>query len=206
VLEHRRLAELAAVSTCRAYTQGTQIDQPGEGQADAPLVVSGEVSASYVSLDGQELPVFVLERGEVFKFGAGGEAILDAMVAVATAPSTLICRLPWHIFVQSVMTCEEAGAMLVEQLDQRSEQIGAAASDRMHPAEIRLRRILWRDALHSKSQSVFFTHEHLARRAGTTRARVTNLLAKLADQRLIECEARSHRITVLELERLASED
>jgi len=204
-LDWETLAELSGISSCERYAAGAEIDQPPEGECEALLVMAGEVCASLASTDGRELLISVLRGGEAFKFGNDVETVLDAIVVRSVTPNTVVCRTPWPAFIYRVSTSPGSAALLLEQLDRRFEEVVAAASDRMHPIEARLRRVLWREARHADGHAVFFTHEQLARRIGTTRARVTGLLGRLAELGLIECEAHSHRITVLDGKGLVSD-
>jgi len=204
-LDWETLAELSRISSCERYAAGAEIDQPPEGEREAVLVMEGEVCASLASTDGRELLICALQGGEVFKFGNDVETVLDAIVVQSAAPNTVVCRTPWRAFIFRVSACPGSAALLLEQLDRRFEEVAAAASDRMHPTEARLKRVLWREARHADGRTVCFTHEQLARRIGTTRARVTGLLGRLAELGLIECEAHSHRITVLDDEGLVSD-
>lgn len=206
VLPKRVREGLAATARGLIYPKGEQIDWEPDERGDLVFgVVDGSVRISFRSLEGKEMPVSVRQGGDMFELGDGGWAGVDETVAAAQAGGASVCSLPYRLFEDSIVAHPNAVRFLLAEDRTLVRQLGGLTSDRLHGPADRVRHTLWRDTQAAPDHSVFYTHELLARKAGTDQPRTTREMGRLQREGVIEVDREQHRIIVLDPERLASD-
>jgi CRP-like cAMP-binding protein len=202
VLEH-----LAADSWYRAYGKSVEVDwTTREGTSLAYGVVAGGAQLSFRSLEGRALPIMLVQPGQVF-FEVGGAQLMgmDEVVAEVVVVPTLLCTMPLQEFDEAVAGCPETARLLIALQRRWIDVLSGLSADRLHGAESRIRHTLWRDAENEHPVTASYTHEAIAARAGTDRARVTKIVGQLRREGVVEVD-REHHIVAIHRECLSSED
>jgi CRP-like cAMP-binding protein len=167
------------------------------------------VQLFFRSLEGKELVALRLRSGQVcFEIGARQLAGTDAIIARVTAAPTLLCTMLRQEFEEAATGCPEAASLFVALQRRWIDALSGLAADRLHGAETRIRHTLWRDAESENNENAVtasYTHEAIAARAGTDRARVTKVVTKLRQEGAVEVD-REHHIVAIHRERLSTED
>jgi len=157
--------------------------------------------------EGKELPVTVLSQGDICEAGERGWAAPDEMALRVLSTRGVVCFLSAPDLQHAVAGNPEALSALLDEYRRCTAEVSGLASDRLHPSPgSRIRRALWRDTLGSPDESICYTHEHLAARAGTSQPCATRELGRLREAGIIEVGRREHKIIVLDRGRLASDE
>lgn len=198
------LRELTEYSRFGVYPRREDIDWQGDGNEGVVLgVVEGATQVSFLSLDGRELPVVVVNTGHLLELDAEGWAGVDATLVTVTSSSASCCLIAHLVFEQVVTSYQAAAILLLREERGWRQELGGLVSDRLyHSPEARIRRTLWRATRGVPDQSAIFTHEYLGARAGTTQPRATQEVGRLSRDGTIEVHRKEHRIIVVHPERL----
>jgi CRP-like cAMP-binding protein len=203
------LRRLASKSLCRTYGFPADIDwrSGGGGELEECVlcVVEGSVRVSLLSVEGKELPLFLVQAGQVLHLDRDGVGGLDETILTAALPSVLVCRIPYGEFEAAVAASPSAARLLIGEQHRQVRELAAVANDRLHAPRARIRHALWRGARESDDWSAYYTHEQLASWAGAERATTTREIGTLRDRHVVRVDKRKHRIQVLDPEELIGE-
>lgn len=201
------LDRLAAASFARSYRKGAEIDwNTREGTAVVFGVLAGAVQIGFRSFEGREQHALHIRAGQVFyEIGKGHLRGLDLSIAQVNVTPTVLCQLPHRAFTEAVIERPEAAARYIEQQKAWLDVFSGLLADRLHGTKTRIQRTLERDARSIDEVTVKYTHEDIARQAGTDRARVTKVLGTLVGEGAVEVDEH-HHIVRIHPERLIDEE
>lgn len=177
---------------------------PSEPSDRIYLVKDGAVRLYQLSEDGRELTTAVLRRGQMFGtsalIGAGGMP----QFAEALENDTIVCEASAEDFMLIMASHPKVAARvtlsLARQLMRAERQIEQLA---FQDVPTRVAEVLLEQADNGTGElPSFFTHDEIAKLAGTTRATVTKILNEFVDDGLIELGYR--KVRVIDREGLAS--
>lgn len=200
-------AALARLARCSRYAAGQELFWADDEREDRVIVVlEGRIDILFRSMEGKEMPVLIVPAGQVLELREEGWAGVDVTAVAVRDPETLLCTFPLPALEEAIVGCPAAVKLYVAQFRRVIHELGGLASDRLHDPGTRVRHTLWRDTRLSRDRSVSYTHEALAARATTDRARATREISELRREGVIEVERRGHRIIVLDPDRLTTSD
>lgn len=201
------LKSLTPHMLCRSFSRGQEVDW-GETEVEGAIlgVVQGGVNLSIRSAQGRELPVLAIGRGHVYDTGQEWPEELDQLVVHVTEEPTIVCVAPRRLLIKMVAGTPEAAEDLLTEYGLWLAAWSEIARARLHGPASRVRQVLWREARDAPEQVVSFTHEQLATRALTDRARTSKIIARLRQDGLIEVDQALHRIVVIDLQGLIEAD
>jgi hypothetical protein len=201
------LTSLLGCARCHPYLGREEVEwELDERGALIFGVVRGSVQILFRSMEGKELPVWVVREGGTFELGIDGWSGVDQTVAATLAQNNILCSLPSDAFDAATAECREAVKLLRESDRALIRELGGLASDRMHTPANRVRHTLWRDTRDAADHSVVYTQEFLAARATTDRSRATRTVTKLRREGTVEVDRRRHRFIVLKPDALKEDE
>ena len=197
------LEQLAHASRCRSYEAGEEVDQNAGIEEPMVLgVLEGRLELFFRSADGKEMPILELAEGDVAHLCDEGWAAPDETVLSVVSAKAVVWFAPFATFQVAV---GKVAAMFFRRCHDWLREVGGLASDGMHCPRARICHTLWRDAQYSGSDGIARTHERLAARSCTERAKTTRVIGELRREGVIEMLQHPRRIVVLDPDRLAEE-
>ncbi len=157
------------------------------------FILDGWVKIRTYNLDGKEVTLNILGKGELF----GEMAALDEVprsTDVITLASTLICNMPAQDFAQLIHTEPVAGIRLAQLMARRLRQVNRRLRLREADAQARVADILLfladGQGINSQAGTEIpnLPHRELSSLSGLARETVTRVLSKLEKKSLIKRE------------------
>lgn len=203
------LESLAHVAEFRLLRRGEMLFLAGEPARGLFIIVSGSIRAFRVNAKGREQTIHVESAGaclaEVPVFDDGNYPA----TAVAEEPSGILFLAKADI--KRFLIANPAVALAALRLMAGRLRRHAELADSLGLMDVgqRLARLLLAEACLQKEPYLDFSNQQLAARIGSVREVVSRTLARLAHEGLIDIDARTRGITILDqqaLERFAQND
>lgn len=202
-LSPEAIAQVIAHPVLRSFPANHVIVLENDGGASTHFILEGWVKVRTHNLDGKEITLNILAKGDLF----GEMAALDQIprsTDVITLVETHICSIPADDFLHLLRTEPMAGFHLAQLLALRLRQVNRRLRLREADSTARLADVLLfladgQGSIDGQGCTIpSFPHRELSSLSGLARETVTRVLSKLEKRQLIERDRLGMRIPDLE--------
>lgn len=203
-LSEGELEGLRLAMSAREYTRREMVFEPGHGDQDLYVVATGSARAYMSAPDGREFTILCIRADEGTGTGSliGPRAVPSCSLQV-TRDASLIGRIARVHFDRLVEAHDdlrtEIETLKSEWIRRLCELSGSLA---LQPLDVRLARLLSRQARMEPDGSVDLIHEELASMVGGSREEVNRVLHRFRVEGFITSQPHRHGIVVSDVDRL----
>lgn len=206
-LGEESLARLAPCLKRRRISRGTVVFRQGETSTAAFVVLSGAIRINVLSVNGAEMTIDVLGRGDTFGI-AGLAGDLPRLSTATATRATELLEIPTATLRSLVQLHPQVFHQMLEQLLRRlgrSIQEHVASGTQRVYARVAVKLLaLSEEEQGQRRLPERLSHQDLASMVGSTRATVTRVLADLRKRGILDVEASTRRLIIREADKLSA--